>query len=320
MKVLVPRGLPGDFASTVNDKFVRYDPAELLPDALCDAEVFVAFGNSPEQLRDSAARLRGLCWVQSLSAGSDAVLAAGFADDVIITSGRTLHSATVAEHTLALILAALRRLHVLAQLQREHEWSLAIGVAQSEGPDDPLITLLGARVTIWGFGSIAETLAPLLTSLGADVVGVAHSAGERAGFPVITSETIDARLAETDILVLILPGTPENERIVDAHYLAMLPKRAWLVNVGRGSTLDEDALLHAVRAGDIAGAALDVFQREPLPIKSGLWDEPNVIITPHSAGGRPRGAAELIARNLSAFHAGAQLENVVRQPASPTQS
>jgi phosphoglycerate dehydrogenase-like enzyme len=314
MKVLVPDSLRVDWFGNPGDVFVTYDPLTPIAAEHLDAEVLVAWGNSPDQLRDSAERLSRLKLVQNLAAGSDAVLAAGFPDRVFITSGRTLHSATVAEHTLALILAGLRRLNVLGRLQHKHEWSFELGGQQSEGPDDPLITLLGAQVTIWGFGSIGEALALLLDALGADVVGVARTKGERGGFPVITEHELDARLLETDILVGILPALPENQRIIDARRIGLLPARSWLVNVGRGSTLDETALLAALREGGIAGAALDVFEHEPLPADSPLWDAPNLIITPHSAGGRPRGAHLLVARNLQAFALGFPLENVVREP------
>jgi phosphoglycerate dehydrogenase-like enzyme len=311
MKVLVPRTFELTLDNPGRDTLVLYEPTLPIPDSDLDAEVMVAAGNTAAQLADASRRLTRLRWVQSLAAGTEGILAAGFAGDVVITSGRGLHDATVAEHTLALILAGLRSLPTLGRLQRQHEWSTELGGEQHEGPGDPLITLLGAEVTIWGFGSIAATLAPLLRSLGANVVGVAHTAGERAGFPVIRLDQLDDRLAVTDILVGIIPGSPQNRRVIDARRIWLLPRRAWIVNVGRGSTIDEPALLRALQTGQIAGAALDVFEQEPLPADSPLWDAPNLIITPHSAGGRPRGAAALIIRNLDALHRGAPLENIV---------
>ena len=127
---------------------------------------------------------------------------------------------------------------------------------------------------------------------------------------VATGDLADL-LPGTDLLINILPATPDTHKIVDASVLALLPAHAWLVNVGRGATVDEDALLAAVRSGRLAGAALDVFDTEPLPPHSGLWDEPNVIITPHAAGGRPLGAAERVRENLDALLAGRPLAHVV---------
>src|SRR5439155_11546825 len=111
--------------------------------------------------------------------------------------------------------------------------------------------------------------------------------------------------------VMILPHTPDTRAALNAELLVHLPKRAWVVNVGRGSTVDEDALAEALRAGRIAGAALDVFATEPLPPESPLWETPNVIITPHASGGRPRAHAALVAENLAALLAGRPLRNTV---------
>jgi phosphoglycerate dehydrogenase-like enzyme len=99
--------------------------------------------------------------------------------------------------------------------------------------------------------------------------------------------------------------------VVDSSVLALLPAHAWLVNVGRGATVDEAALLRAIRSQRLGGAALDVFDTEPLPPESELWDEPNIIISPHAAGGRPIGAADLISANLAALRAGAPLRHLV---------
>jgi phosphoglycerate dehydrogenase-like enzyme len=167
---------------------------------------------------------------------------------------------------------------------------------------------------IWGLGGNAATLAPLLAALGARVTGVARSAGTRHGFPVVTAAELPSLLPAADVLINILPALDSTRRIVDASVLARLPAHAWLVNVGRGSTVDEDALLRALRSGRLAGAALDVFETEPLPSASGLWDEPNVLITPHAAGGRPLGAADRIRSNYEALLAGRPLTHVVSGP------
>jgi phosphoglycerate dehydrogenase-like enzyme len=113
------------------------------------------------------------------------------------------------------------------------------------------------------------------------------------------------------VLVMILPSAADTRDALNAELLALLPSRAWLVNVGRGTTVDEDALADALRANSIAGAALDVFRTEPLPASSPLWDLPNVIITPHTAGGRPRAAAALFTENLAAYRAGRPLRNEI---------
>lgn len=310
--VLLPTTLAMDPDVPDDVALIPYAVDAPVPAAHTQADAMVVWGNPSQQLEDAAARLPRLRWVQTLAAGPDAVLAAGFGPHVVITSGRSLHDGPVAEHTLALVLAAARRLHLLARAQTEHRWAGELGGLQPAHPTDSFRTLSGARVLVWGFGSIAQTLAPHLRLLGAEVTGVARAAGERAGFPVIAAADVEAILPRTDLLIAILPGTPANRRTVSAERLALLPPHAWVVNVGRGSTLDEEALVHALRAGRLGGAALDVFETEPLPADSPLWDEPNVIVSPHAAGGRPVGAAELVSENLAALLTGGPLRNVVR--------
>ncbi|WIM94090.1 NAD(P)-dependent oxidoreductase [Actinoplanes oblitus] len=311
MKVLLPDSVELDVDLPAGVTAVVYRIDEPVPEEHTDAEVLVVWGNPPAPLADAARRLRRLRWVQTLAAGPDAVLAAGFGPEVVVTAGLGLHDQTVAEHTLALVLAAARRLNLLVRAQIGHRWAGELGGRQPVRDTGAFRTLRDAHVVIWGFGGIAGTLAPLLAALGARVTGVARTAGERHGFPVVTAAGFPALLPTADVLISILPATPATAGALGAAVLDLLPPHAWVVNVGRGSTLDEAALLAAVQSGRIAGAALDVFATEPLPPSAGLWDEPNVIITPHAAGGRPVGAAGLIEENVAAFLAGRPLRNRV---------
>lgn len=319
MKLLLPDSVP--LAPRVPDdvQVVTYDAGAPVPDPHLDAEVLVVWGSSTADLAAVAGRMPRLRWVQTLAAGPDAVLAAGFPDDVVVTSGVGLHTVTVTEHALALVLTLVRRLPASARAQAEHRWDASLGGLQPLHPDGPVTTLLDARVLVWGFGEIGQTLAQVLGALGARVSGVARSAGDRVGVPVVDGddlEALDAELRRTDVLVMILPADPATDRALDAARLAALPDHAYVVNVGRGTTVDEDALVAALRAGTIAGAALDVTAVEPLPAASPLWEAPNLVLTPHAAGGRPVGADALVGENLAALLAGAPLRNVVRGPAT----
>ncbi|PFG39992.1 phosphoglycerate dehydrogenase-like enzyme [Georgenia soli] len=311
MKILLPDTMPLDPSLPDGVSSVVYDATAPVPEEHLDADALVVWGNRQADLAAVAGRMPNLRWVQTLAAGPDSVLSAGFPDEVVVTSGVGLHDATVTEHALALTLALLRRLPQSAAAQREHRWADEIGGLQPLRPDGAVTSLIGARVLVWGFGNIGRTLAPLLRGLGAEVRGVARSAGPRDGFDVIAEDDLTAELARTDVLVMILPATPQTERALDADRLAALPRHAYVVNVGRGTTVDEDALAEALRAGAIAGAAVDVTAVEPLPADSPLWDLPNLVITPHAAGGRPVGADELIAANLAALRAGEPLRNIV---------
>jgi phosphoglycerate dehydrogenase-like enzyme len=312
VKLLVPDTIDLDLDLGVADVVV-YDAAAPLPAEHTDAEVLVVWANSAENLADAAARLSRLRWVQTLAAGPDAVLAAGFAPGVVVTSGRSLHDGPVAEHALALTLAALRRLDRLGAAQREHRWDADLQREQADPATAGRFTLAGARVTIWGFGSIAAALAPLYAALGARVTGVASTAGERHGFPVVTDDDLPRVLATTDVLVSLLPALGSTRHAFDAARIDQLPDHAWFVNVGRGATVDEGALVDALHEGRLGGAALDVTDVEPLPADSPLWDAPNAIITPHVAGGRPQGASALVRENLENLRAGRPLRNVVER-------
>lgn len=291
---------------------VVYDAASPLPESVCDAEVFVVWGRPGDLLPDDARRLRSVRLVQGLMAGTDALVDAGFCADVVICSGVGLHDATVSEHALALVLALVRRLPTLLDAQRESVWRSDLAGHQPLHPDGPVTTLLDADVLLWGFGSIATTLAPLLAALGARVRGVARTAGERGGFEVVAAEDVDAVLPEIDVLVSLLPGTPETRHVLDARRLGLLPDHAYVVNVGRGSVLDEAALVAALESGTLGGAALDVMETEPLAADSPLWRAPNVLLTPHCAGGRPVGYDDLVRHNLDALRAGDGCRNRVR--------
>ncbi|KAI5862533.1 D-isomer specific 2-hydroxyacid dehydrogenase [Durotheca rogersii] len=314
MKLLYPTSLKLDVQSLegFSVDLQPYDvKAAEIPAAHTDAEVLVTWTNSAANLRDAATRLTRLRWVQSLAAGPNDVLAAGFAPTVAVTTGSGLHDRTVAEHALALLLAAARRLDEMRLWQARRAWPGHLGGAQPDRPAGRFTTLRDARVLVWGYGNIARTLAPHLTALGARVTGVARTPGVRDGVEVHGEAALAELLSQTDALVMILPGSEATRDALNRERLALLPRHAWVVNVGRGTSIDEDALADALEKGDLAGAALDVFKTEPLPAESRLWDAPNLILSPHAAGGRPQDAEALIADNLRRFIAGQPLRNVV---------
>ena len=314
MKLLYPTSLKLDVASIegFSVSLHPYDVAQPIPDDLVDAQVLVTWCNSAANLKDAAARMTKLRWIQSLAAGPNDVLAAGFdARRVHITTGSGLHNATVAEHALGLLLNAARRFYEMRDYQLQRKWPAHLGGPQPDRPRGAFTTLRDARVLIWGYGNIAKTLTPHLVALGATVRGVANRPGVRDGVEVFDLSALPRLLPETDALVMILPGTDATRHALNRDRIALLPKHAWVVNVGRGTSVDEDALVAALEKGEIGGAALDVFEKEPLPESSTLWKAPNCIISPHAAGGRPQEAEDLIAYNLRRFLAGQELKNVV---------
>ena len=311
MKLLYPTSLELDVQSLLGFSVTLhpYDVKVPIPEELIDAEVLVTWANSAENLKDAAKRMKNLQWIQSLAAGPNDVLSAGFdTSRVKVTTGVGLHDHPVAEHALGLLLNGARRFYEMRDYQLQSKWPGHLG---GSFPRSDFTTLRNSRVLIWGFGSIAKTLAPYLIALGAHVSGIARSSGVRNGIEVFSEEKLPELLPKTDALVMILPGSDSTLNALNAKRLKMLPKHAWVVNVGRGTSVDEDALADALEKGEIAGAALDVFKTEPLPKSSRLWNTPNLLISPHAAGGRPEGCTDLIADNLRRFLASQQLRNVI---------
>ncbi|GAA3875595.1 NAD(P)-dependent oxidoreductase [Tessaracoccus defluvii] len=313
MKIVVPDAYVGPSPVVDGAEVVHVPAKAAVPDEHLDAEVLVAWGQPGWVLADAAARMPRLRLVQGLMAGPDLVLGAGFADDVALCSGVGGHDGTVTQHALGLTLALVRNFPLAFQRMQERRWDGSLGGAMRDRAHDGRITGLdGARVAVWGFGSIAATLSPVLTALGAEVTGIARTAGERHGYPVVAEDDIAELLAATDVLIMILPGNESTRHALNAERLAQLAPGALLVNVGRGITVDQEALEAALRSGRLAGAAIDVTEPEPLPSDSPLWDLPTLFITPHVAGGRPQHADRLIADNVAALEAGTPLRNRLR--------
>jgi phosphoglycerate dehydrogenase-like enzyme len=314
MKLLYPTSLKLDpsllegFSASLHP----YDVTKQIPADLLDAEVLVTWTNTPDNLKHAAQNMKNLRFIQSLAAGPNDVLNAGFDTSKIeVATGSGLHDRTVAEHTLGLLLNAARRFYEMRDYQLQSKWPQHLGGPQPDRPAGKFTTLRDANVLIWGFGNIAKTLTPYLTALGAKVKGVARNAGVRDGIEVYSEDSLKDLLPKTDALVMILPGSDSTKNALNAERLKLLPNHAWVVNVGRGTAIDEDALNKAVEAGEIGGAQLDVFVTEPLPGNSPLWKQENVFISPHAAGGRPQEAEHLIATNLRKFIAGQEIKNKI---------
>jgi phosphoglycerate dehydrogenase-like enzyme len=212
-------------------------------------------------------------------------------------------------------LALLRRLPLALARQQARAW------AQPEfdsGP--PMATLRGARMLIVGLGSIGSHAAALAAAFGAAVVGIRRTGGHPPPgvASVVTPDQLHSELPLADVVLLAAPHTSGTSHLVGARELALMKKDAVLVNVARGSLVDEAALVRALESGALRGAALDVFEREPLPPDSPLWSRPDVLITPHVSGFHPRhwdGVIGIFADNLRRFDAGGPLVNVVDKEA-----
>jgi phosphoglycerate dehydrogenase-like enzyme len=231
------------------------------------------------------------------------------ASPVVMTNSRGMSAASVAEHAFALVLAAVRRMPEVIRAQDARRW------IQSNLSGLP--TLEGQTLGIVGLGAIGCRVARIGAAVGMRVIGIRRRVDEPSPdgvSEVMTPGDLPRLLEQADIVVLTAPQTAETRGMIGAAELARMKPTAWLINVARGKLVDEPALQAALDARQIAGAALDVFEHEPLDAASPLWAMPNVIVTPHVAGFRGdywEAATDLFSENLERYLQRRPLLNIV---------
>lgn len=285
-----------DIAFVSRDVTGRSTKHEVLPDT---QRFYDALLQSP--------RLR---WVQLHAAGADRpVFIELRRRGVQVTTASGANAHVVAQSALAGILALTRRLPLLLRAQAERRWSPLLG------PELTPRDLQGQRALVVGWGPIGQHLARFLQCLGVQVM-VARWGDAPAGpdLPTVSYGQIHRLLPQADWLVLACPLSDATENLIDDHALSLLPARACVVNVSRGEVIDQSALVAALQAGRLAGAFLDVFAHEPLPVDSPVWSLPQVIATPHSAGFADSNAArvaDMFLDNLARWRDGQPLLRLV---------
>ncbi len=266
-----------------------------------ETEVILGF----RPLRAAAARSRQLRWVHATGAGVERLCQDVAGTDIIVTNIH-IHGEAVAEHVFGLLLGHARRLREVFRHQAEHRWA----------HHDLSATLLAARtVGILGLGTLGAAVAQRASGFGMRVVGTKRTPAPVPHVDrVVPPGELDEVLRVSNVLAITLPFTRETDGLIGARELALLPRGAFVINVGRGGIVDEAALAEALRRGHLAGAGLDVFAEEPLPEGSPLWEAPGMIITSHCAGafdGYMERAVPLFCENLRRYLAGRPLLNVV---------
>jgi len=251
---------------------------------------------------------KNLKWFQTMWAGADEYLLPGLLPEgTTLTSSSGSNKRSVAEHMFACLLSLCRRLPTYRDSQREHRW-------EDEGA---MKTLLGATVLVVGAGNIGAAFAEMCRALGAKTVGVKRTATAVAGFDEVRAlEELDELIPQADVVVLIMPHNPQSVGLMSAARINAMKDDAILISSGRGSVLDQDALVEAMNGGKLWGAALDVTEPEPLPADHPLWEIPNLILTPHVAGGMRleltrRRCIEMAQENLARYLKGEKLHNIV---------
>ena len=270
-------------------------------------EVEIAAGGFPRDLLAKAGRLR---WYQQWGAGSDWLMRQpdAAAADFILTNVSGIHAIPISEHVLALMLAFARSLPLAFERQRAREWKRDI--------EGKVFELAGKTMLLLGVGRIGARAASLASALEMRVLGVRNdpSKGVAGVAEMHGTDALPSLLPSADFLVNTLPLTSETAGILGEAEFRSMKSSSHLINIGRGGTVHEAALVRALQEGWIAGAGLDVFEEEPLPVESPLWGMENVIVTSHYSGSSPRyneRALEIFLDNLGRFRRGEPLRNVV---------
>lgn len=267
----------------------------------------VIYGHPDPAWLKRAARLRWLC---SDFAGVEKYLDEAIwpSPDCLLSNSSGAYGPAIAEHIVMVLLMLLRRMPEYQSAMAERGWPCLT----------PIRSLTGSRVVMLGTGDVGRSAARRLKALGAAVTGVCRSgrAEEPAFDRVLPIGQLDALLPQADALVMALPATAETAGVLSRERIALLGPQALVVNVGRGSAIDQPALVEALTARRLAGAALDVMEPEPLPPDHPLWQCPNTILTPHVSGNMALGLTcdldvDMFCRDLGRYAAGEPLENLV---------
>jgi phosphoglycerate dehydrogenase-like enzyme len=260
----------------------------------------------PSDIADRSPNLR---WLQLTSAGVDRLLDSPLVrSGVTVTTASGIHAVTISEYVLGAMLTFAKGFTHAVRSQQQSQWS-------PYGPQE----LEGQTVGIVGMGAIGSHVAELSHAFGMRVLAIRRSVdqrtpGEGPVDELLPTSDLPYLLGESDYVVLAMPLTPESTRLIGEAELRAMKPSAVLVNIARGAVIDEPVLIRAMKERWIAGAALDVFEKEPLPSDSELWGLENVLLTPHISGGTPRymeRAVDLFCENLRRYLAGETLRNVV---------
>lgn len=307
--------VPAWFPERLHKDFPRLEVENLnsfehLLERIQDAEIVIAQTLRPEQIT-AARKLR---WIHCPSAAVHQLMFPELINsDIIVTNGSEVHGPVVAEHVMALIFALAKNLHRAVRFQQQKVWGQMAMWTDQPRPRE----LAGATLGLIGLGAIGSRVAKHAAALGMRVIAVREHP-EKPKPDVITQvfgpAELDALIAQSDYVVLTTPITPATRHLINAARLAKMKPHGCLINVGRGPLVDESALASVLREKKIGGAALDVFDKEPLPEDSLLWDLENLLITPHTGGLSERlwdRQYELMSENLRRYFAHLELVGMV---------
>ena len=264
----------------------------------------VILGNVKQAYIQGAEKLK---WVQLCSAGTDGYIPV-LPKDALLTNASGVYGSAIGEFMLAMLMSVQKNLQYYGKNQVEHNWAKAADVKTFEN----------STCLVLGLGDLGGNFAKRVKALGSYVIGVRRTKADK---PVYVDElyqpdALRELLPRADIVAMTLPQTPDTAKIMNEETISLMKPGSILVNVGRGSAVDQDALIKALESGHLAGAAIDVMEPEPLPADHPLWDAKNLLITPHISGqwtlpSIMDNVVDIFERNVKAYLNGDELENMV---------
>jgi phosphoglycerate dehydrogenase-like enzyme len=276
--------------------WVRCTDPEKLPALLKETDILLPFLQCDRKMIDAAPQLK---WIQAITAGVD------FMDldeirrrGIVLTNGRGIHKIHMAEYALSAMINLARGFHLMFRNQLQKKWERSV----------PQEEIHGAFVGIIGLGAIGTEIAKKAALMGMRVIGVKRSPGPVDHVDkVYAPDDMAAVFRRSDYIINLLPYTPETEKLIDRRFFEQMKPTACFINIGRGTTVNENDLIEALRNKKIRAMVSDVYFTEPLPTESPLWDLDNVILTPHISGVSPQYTAramEIITHNVNVFLSG----------------
>lgn len=283
--------------------------------AINGAEIYFGLGLPRELLLAGLAGGR-LRWIHTGTAGVASLLHDElFHNSIVLTNSAGIHAVPIAETVIGMMLHFARGLDYAARAQQCAEWRSDV----YERTDSGIRELSGATLGIVGYGGIGREVARRARALDMHVAAIRRTPAQDDVAEIVTGDDALGQLLEmSDVIVLSVPATPQTRGLIGRSELSRFRRGAVLINVARGSVVDEVALLDALRSGQLRGAGLDVFEKEPLPADSPFWNLPNVLITPHVSATSPRfweREADLILANVQRYLDGQDMINVVNPAA-----
>lgn len=300
----VEKNIFSQFKDKIDFTYKNMDEVKITREDISEAEIII--GYPPKKYLDTAINLK---WLQMISSGVDKYMKDGIVPkQTIVTNAKGSYGESQSEFMFAMLISIMKKLHKYRDNQLQSRW-------KDEGN---VMMLKGSTALVIGLGDIGTNFSKILQAFGVYVIGVRRDTSKicKNVDEMHSFKDLDSLVPKADIIAMVIPSTPETKNLMNAQRISMMKKHSVLVNTGRGATIDNEALYDAVENGHLLGAAVDVFENEPLSKDHRAWNIENLLITPHSAGQdymdyNWQKTLKLIEENLKAYCNGTTLKNVI---------